>query len=65
MLKNALLDKKDKAFLDKLKENNKSGSKRRFIYESLLELFISFFKNGLFTFGGGYAMLPMFERELV
>ena len=28
-------------------------------------LFASFFKIGLFTFGGGYAMLPMFERELV
>ncbi|HZJ78794.1 MAG TPA: chromate transporter [Clostridia bacterium] len=31
----------------------------------ILKLFISFFKIGLFTFGGGYAMLPMFERELV
>lgn len=30
-----------------------------------LEIFISFFKVGLFTFGGGYAMLPMFEKELV
>lgn len=24
-----------------------------------------FFKIGLFTFGGGYAMLPMIERELI
>ena len=31
----------------------------------LLRLFVSFFKIGLFTFGGGYAMLPMLERELV
>ena len=31
----------------------------------LLRLFASFFKIGLFTFGGGYAMLPMLERELV
>ncbi len=30
-----------------------------------LELFSSFFKIGLFTFGGGYAMLPMLQRELV
>jgi len=30
-----------------------------------LKLFISFFKIGLFTFGGGYAMLPMIEKELV
>lgn len=30
-----------------------------------LKLFVSFFKIGLFTFGGGYAMLPMIEKELV
>ncbi|WP_103981694.1 chromate transporter [Helcococcus massiliensis] len=30
-----------------------------------LELFITFFQIGLFTFGGGYAMLPLLERELV
>ena len=28
-------------------------------------LFSSFFKIGAFTFGGGYAMLPMLERECV
>ena len=28
-------------------------------------LFFVFFKIGLFTFGGGYAMLPLMERELV
>ncbi len=32
---------------------------------SLAELFLSFAKIGLFTFGGGYAMLPMLERECV
>lgn len=31
----------------------------------LLNLFVSFFKIGLFTFGGGYAMLPMLQREVV
>ena len=31
----------------------------------LLDLFISFFKIGLFTFGGGYAMLPILQREVV
>ncbi len=31
----------------------------------LRELFVSFFKIGLFTFGGGYAMLPMLKKELV
>lgn len=31
----------------------------------LIRLFISFFEIGLFTFGGGYAMLPMLERITV
>lgn len=26
-----------------------------------LDLFLSFLKIGLFTFGGGYAMLPMIQ----
>jgi len=30
-----------------------------------LKLFLSFAYIGLFTFGGGIAMLPMFQRELV
>ncbi len=29
------------------------------------QIFVSFFKIGLFTFGGGYAMLPLAEEELV
>ena len=28
----------------------------------LLELFWSFFKIGVFTFGGGYAMIPLIQR---
>lgn len=28
------------------------------------ELFITFFKIGLFTFGGGYAMLPLIQDEV-
>lgn len=31
----------------------------------LLEMFITFFKIGAFTFGGGWAMLPIMEREFV
>jgi chromate transporter len=31
----------------------------------LWELFVSFFKIGLFTFGGGYAMLPLVEKEVI
>lgn len=30
-----------------------------------LSLFLAFFKIGLFTFGGGYAMIAIIERELV
>lgn len=33
--------------------------------KKLLELYITFFKIGSITFGGGYAMLPILERELV
>ena len=29
------------------------------------DLYITFAKIGLFTFGGGYAMLPLLEREVV
>lgn len=29
------------------------------------ELFFSFFKIGLFTFGGGYAMIPIIQREVI
>ena len=31
----------------------------------LIELFVTFFKIGLFTFGGGYAMIPLLQAELV
>lgn len=30
-----------------------------------VQLFISFFTIGLFSFGGGYAMLPMIEQEVI
>lgn len=30
-----------------------------------LTLFITFFKIGAFTFGGGYAMIPLIQREVV
>ena len=35
------------------------------IMKELIELFFVFAKIGLFTFGGGYAMLPMLQKELV
>ena len=33
--------------------------------KDLLKLFLAFFRIGAFTFGGGYAMLPMLEKEVV
>ncbi len=35
------------------------------ILKQLFELFWSFFKIGTFTIGGGYAMIPLMEKELV
>lgn len=32
---------------------------------TLLNIFVSFFKIGAFTVGGGYAMIPLFEEEFV
>ena len=31
----------------------------------LLQLFLIFFKIGAFTFGGGYAMLPLIQEEVI
>lgn len=31
----------------------------------VIKLFISFFKIGAFSFGGGYAMLPLIEEEIL
>ena len=33
--------------------------------KELLDLYVSFFKIGILTFGGGMAMLPMLNSELV
>lgn len=30
-----------------------------------LDFFMAWFRIGLFTFGGGYAMLPMIEKEII
>lgn len=34
-------------------------------FKNALRLFLTFFKIGLFTFGGGYAMVAIMERDLV
>lgn len=41
-------------------ENNK-----KLDWKMLWSLFVTFFKIGAFTFGGGYAMIPIIEREIV
>ena len=33
--------------------------------KKLIKIFLIFFKIGASTFGGGYAMLPVIEKELV
>ena len=33
--------------------------------KKIWQMFISFFKIGAFTFGGGYAMIPIIEEEVV
>lgn len=33
--------------------------------KELIDLFVSFAKVGVLTFGGGYAMLPILQREIV
>jgi chromate transporter len=33
--------------------------------KTIFSMFITFFKIGAFTFGGGYAMIPLIEREVV
>ena len=33
--------------------------------KELISIFISFFKMGSVTFGGGYAMLPILRKECV
>ncbi|HRR92326.1 MAG TPA: chromate transporter, partial [bacterium] len=31
----------------------------------IIQLFLTFAKIGLFAFGGGYAILPLIEKEVV
>lgn len=42
-----------------------SDKTRSVDFKMLWTLFITFFKIGGFTFGGGYAMIPLIEREMV
>lgn len=33
--------------------------------KTIVQLFLTFFKIGAFTFGGGYAMLPFIQQEVL
>ena len=39
--------------------------KKKNSFTLLIELFVTFFKIGLLTFGGGYAMIPIIQKEVV
>ncbi len=45
--------------------NSEVTHKKESKFKLLLKLFFSFFKIGLFTFGGGYAMIPLIQKEVV
>lgn len=42
-----------------------NSSKGNGLFKRALTLFTTFFKIGAFTFGGGYAMIPLIQREIV
>lgn len=44
--------------------NNENANKKKSL-PILLELFLTFFKLGLFTFGGGYAMISLLRETVV
>ena len=37
----------------------------RFEAKKIFQLFLAFFRIGAFTFGGGYAMIPLIQKEVV
>ena len=46
-------------------ENTEAQPPKKKLLPILLELFAAFFRTGLFTFGGGLAMMPMLQKELI
>lgn len=44
---------------------NKKTKTNKATLNKLFKLFIVFFRIGLFTFGGGYAMLPLIQKEII
>ncbi|MFP4460968.1 MAG: chromate transporter [Thermotogota bacterium] len=53
------------SIVEKKEYNLREKSLKRKDKLKLLKLFVCFFKIGLFTFGGGFAMIPLMEEELV
>lgn len=51
--------------VEKTEEFQKSEKKKEINSKLLLELFLTFFKISPITFGGGFAMIPIMEEELV
>ena len=48
-----------------MNEIRKDGEMEKKFLPTLLKLFFAFFRSGLFTFGGGLAMMPMLQKELI
>lgn len=46
-------------------EKSIQNRKEKLTPRRYLEIFVSFFKIGAFTIGGGYAMLPIIQKEVV
>ena len=46
-----------------MEKNMKKLDKKEY-FKRLWQLFVTFFKIGAFTFGGGYAMIPLIQREV-
>lgn len=55
------MDKKQK----EVSKNYKETSPKEVAKSSVFVLFLTMFKIGLFTFGGGYAMIAIMEREII
>ena len=49
--------------MEEINEEEKQPPKK--LLPTLLELFFAFFRTGIFTFGGGLAMMPMLQKELI
>ena len=49
--------------MEEINEEEKQPQNK--LLPTLLELFFAFFRTGIFTFGGGLAMMPMLQKELI